>query len=97
MACGVPAIVSTNATSAVRPEADGLVFPTGNVIALKLALRRLCCNPELRRKMGMAARQRAESLRWDLYLANLGRIYRALGEYARTRREEVLQPVMTGF
>jgi glycosyltransferase involved in cell wall biosynthesis len=97
LACGVPAIVSTNATSAVRPDVDGLVFPTGNIIALKLALRRLCCNPELRRQMGMAARQRAESLRWDRYLANLGRIYGALGDYAKTKREEALQPVMTGF
>jgi glycosyltransferase involved in cell wall biosynthesis len=97
LACGVPAIVSTNATSAVRPDLDGLVFPAGNIIALKLALRRLCCNSELRRKMGMAARQRAESLRWDRYLANLGRIYGALGDYARTGREDALQPVMTGF
>jgi hypothetical protein len=47
--------------------------------------------------MGIAARQRAEALRWDLYLTNLGRIYAALGDYAKTGREEALQPVMTGF
>lgn len=98
LACGVPAIVSTNATSAVRSEVEGLVFPVGNVGALKLALQRLCRDSELRRRMGEAARQRAESLRWDRYLANLGVIYGALGDYAESGNAEALHPVLArGF
>ena len=94
LACGVPAIVSSNATSAVRNEVEGIVFPVGNVEALKLAIQRLCANADLRRRMGEAARRRAESLQWDSYLVNLAEIYRALGEYSRTNQAEALQPAL---
>ena len=94
LACGIPAIVSSNATSAVRNEMEGIVFPVGDVEALKKALQRLCGDEQLRRRMGEAARRRAEFLRWDAYSTNLAEIYRALGEYARTHRMETLQPVL---
>jgi glycosyltransferase involved in cell wall biosynthesis len=94
MACGMPAIVSSNATSAVRHEIEGIVFPVGDVEALKTAMQRLCADAGLRRRMGEAARRRAESLRWQNYLENLASIYRALGEYARTQRREALEPAL---
>lgn len=94
LACGVPAIVSTNATSAVRSEVEGMVVPVGNVPALKLALQRLCRDSELRRRMGEAARKRAESLRWERYLTNLGVIYQALGAFAEIGSAEALQPIL---
>jgi glycosyltransferase involved in cell wall biosynthesis len=94
LACGVPAIVSSNATSAVRNDVEGIVFPVGDVEALKNALQRLCGDADLRRRMGEAARRRAEFLRWDTYSKNLAEIYRALGDYARTQRKETLQPVL---
>ena len=94
MACGMPAIVSSNATSAVRHEIEGIVFPVGDVEALKTAMQRLCADAGLRRRMGEAARRRAESLRWQNYLENLAGIYRALGEYARTQRREALEPAL---
>jgi glycosyltransferase involved in cell wall biosynthesis len=98
LACGVPCIVSTNATSAVRTGKEGIVFPVGNIKALRGAIQLLCHEPELRRKMGDAARRRAESLRWDYYLANLGVIYERLCEYSRNRNPDVLQDIVaTGF
>jgi glycosyltransferase involved in cell wall biosynthesis len=98
LACGLPCIVSTNATSAVRSGKEGIVFPVGNIRALKGAIQLLCQEPELRRQMGEAARKRAESLCWDRYLANLGVIYEQLCEYSRSRNPEALQGILAaGF
>jgi glycosyltransferase involved in cell wall biosynthesis len=93
LACGLPCIVSSNATSAVRSGKEGIVFPTGNMTALKGAIQLLCHQPELRRQMSIAARERAESVRWDRYLVNLGIIYQGLCEYSRNRNPEALQSV----
>ena len=85
LACGVPAVVSSNASSAVRHEREGIVVPVGDASALGAAIEHLCHEPELRRQMASAARLRAESLSWDNYLENLAGIYRGLGDYARSR------------
>jgi glycosyltransferase involved in cell wall biosynthesis len=98
LACGVPCIVSTNATSAVRNGKEGIVFPVGDLQALKGAIQLLCHEAGLRRKMGQAARERAEFLSWEQYLAKLGSIYHGLREYSRTRSPEALQRILTlGF
>jgi glycosyltransferase involved in cell wall biosynthesis len=98
LACGLPCIVSSNATSAVRTGKEGIVYPVGDIKALKGAIQLLCREAELRRQMGEAARKRAESLRWDRYLVNLGVIYERLCEYSRNRRPEVLQDILAaGF
>ena len=94
LACGTPCIVSSNATSAVRTGKEGIVFPVGNLQALKGALRLLCREPELRLQMSEAARKRAESLRWERYLVNLGVIYEQLGEYARDRSPASLSSIL---
>jgi glycosyltransferase involved in cell wall biosynthesis len=98
LACGLPCIVSSNATSAVRTGKEGIVFPVGSITALKGAIQLLCQEPELRRQMGVAARERAESLRWDRYLVSLGAIYERLYEYSHNRSQEALQDIVAaGF
>jgi glycosyltransferase involved in cell wall biosynthesis len=91
LACGVPVIVSSNGSSAVRHEREGIVVPPGDSDALRVAIERLCHEPELRMQMGLAARIRAESLCWDNYLISLARIYRGLGDYGRSRHPASLE------
>ena len=91
LACGLPCVVSTNATSAVRSGQDGVVFPVGNVEALKLAIGCLARDPDLRSKMSASARRRALSLKWDRYLVNLAEIYRGLWQHSTTRGPEQVQ------
>jgi glycosyltransferase involved in cell wall biosynthesis len=91
LACGVPVIVSSNGSSAVRHEREGIVVPPGDSDALRAAIERLCHEPELRVQMGLAARARAESLCWDNYLISLARIYRGLGDYRRSRHPATLE------
>ena len=90
LACGVPVIVSSNGSSAVRHEREGLVVPPGDSEALRAAMERLCHERDLRIQMGLAARVRAESLRWDNYLISLARIYGALGDYGRSHHPATL-------
>ena len=57
-ATGIPAIttLSTGARDAVVPEVTGLLIPPGYPEALREALLKLVCNPELRFRMGQASR-----------------------------------------
>lgn len=62
-ACGRP-IVTTDVIGCralVRHEVDGLLVPKGDARALADAIRRLALDPELRRRLGAAARRRVES------------------------------------
>jgi glycosyltransferase involved in cell wall biosynthesis len=82
----------------VRTGKEGLVVPVGDINALRGAIELLCHEPELRRQMAQAARKRAEALRWDCYLLNLGVIYERLGEYSRNRSPEALHGILAaGF
>ena len=65
MACGMP-VVSTNLDTAV-PEVNqngvtGLVVTPADPVALRRALTELVANPDLRRRMGEAARHRARTV-----------------------------------
>ena len=60
------------------------MVPPGDTDALHAAIERLCHDSELRVQMALAARQRAESLRWENYSISLAHIYRALGDYSRS-------------
>ena len=54
--------MTTTATGAVDSVVDdrtGLVVPVDDPVALAAALRRLCLDPALRRRLGVEARQRA--------------------------------------
>ena len=63
MAAGLPVVVSDipGNLEAVEPNVSGLVFPSGNVEALKENLVLLLENPMLARKLGDTARDRASS------------------------------------
>lgn len=63
MACGLPAIVSTNTGAAdlVRSGVDGFVVPTADASALTHALRELADDPERRRRMGRDAHERVRT------------------------------------
>jgi glycosyltransferase involved in cell wall biosynthesis len=60
MACGLPVVVTDagGMREAVRDGVDGFVVPVRDVDAMAEALVKLACDPELRRRMGTAARQR---------------------------------------
>ncbi|MGB8990656.1 MAG: glycosyltransferase family 4 protein [Desulfobaccales bacterium] len=63
MACGLPVICTTNTGGAdlVRPGQDGFVVPIRDVAALKEKILYLYENPEERRRMGEAARERVRT------------------------------------
>ncbi|WP_167586285.1 glycosyltransferase family 4 protein [Kineococcus rubinsiae] len=62
MASGLPVVVTAVGANpdVVRHGVDGFVVPSHDVSALADALERLHDDPELRRRMGTSARQRAE-------------------------------------
>ncbi len=60
-------VVASNITGyrdVVRDGVDGLLTPPGDALALAEALRRLALEPERRRAMAVAARERAERFAW---------------------------------
>jgi len=86
-ACGVPVVTTPVAaiTEAVEHERNGLLVPVGHIEALADALRRLIDDPDLRRRLGQAAREdhaRAYDIRG--YVTRLVNLWRetASTEYA---------------
>lgn len=57
--CAVVAAAAGGPTEIVRPEVDGLLVPPGDPIALAAALDRLIADPDLRARLGAAARHRS--------------------------------------
>jgi glycosyltransferase involved in cell wall biosynthesis len=82
LACGLPCVVSANATSAVRDGVEGYVVPVANTRALGERIAELYASPDLRIRMSRAARQRAEDLSWEAYVERLGNVYLELGRGA---------------
>lgn len=68
MATGIPVITasSTGAADLVKPEAGIVISDAEDVEALAEALQVLASNPDLRNKMGQAARAIAEQHSWKL-------------------------------
>jgi len=67
MAAGVP-VVATDIPGyreVVRPDAEGLLVPPGNAIALAVAVRRILLDPKLAERYGAAGRARAARFSWD--------------------------------
>jgi len=64
MACGLPVIISesTGAKDCVRDGEEGFVVPDRDVEAIRVRLLELYRDPALARRMGRAARRRAEGL-----------------------------------
>lgn len=61
-ACGVPAVASHiyGLTDAVEENVTGLLYPPGDIVALRDCLQRLCGDSALRHKMGTAAHLRVQ-------------------------------------
>jgi glycosyltransferase involved in cell wall biosynthesis len=87
MGCEVP-VVATDAgglPEVVEHEVTGLVVPRGDSGALASAIGRLLDDEELRRRMGLAGRERALRLfDWDRTAEQFEQVYRDLG--ARVER-----------
>jgi glycosyltransferase involved in cell wall biosynthesis len=67
MACGLPVVVTANTgADAVRPGVDGFVVPIRSPEAIAEALERLA-DPELRARMGAAARARSLEYDWSVF------------------------------
>jgi D-inositol-3-phosphate glycosyltransferase len=78
MAHGKPVVASAvgGLLDLVRHGETGLLVPPGDEAALREALRWLLGDPELRRRMGAAARERArEHLSWERATAETLRAY----------------------
>ena len=84
MASGLPVVASavSGIPLAVIDGATGLLVPEGDAGALRNAVAALVADPEARRRMGAAARRRAEAdLTWDA----VGARYREAYELALSR------------
>ncbi|HEX6104654.1 MAG TPA: glycosyltransferase family 4 protein [Gemmatimonadales bacterium] len=85
MGCAVP-VVATDAgglPEVVEHEVTGLVVPRGDAAALAAAIGSLLENPERRRRMGEAGRQRALRLfDWDRTAEQLEEVYWKIGARA---------------
>jgi glycosyltransferase involved in cell wall biosynthesis len=80
MATGLPVVVSDipELTGIVSDEVDGLVVPVDDVEALAAALQRLADDPDLRQRLGTAARESAERRMTGGRIPKLEAFYEAL-------------------
>jgi glycosyltransferase involved in cell wall biosynthesis len=82
MGCEVPVVASDagGLPEVVEHGVTGLIVPRGDSRALAQAIGSLLENPELRRRMGAAGRERALRLfDWDRTAAQLEELYREVG------------------
>lgn len=80
MASGLPVIVSENTfgEDVITDGVDGFVIPIRDADAIAERLRHLHADPELRLRMGQAARTRAEDFSWTRYGERVVAAVRAL-------------------
>ncbi len=78
LACGLPVITTPNTGSVVRDGEEGLLVPPRAVDALAAAIERLRSDEPLHRRMGRAARARAEAFTWEHYEDTLAALYQGL-------------------
>jgi starch synthase len=71
LASGLPVVCTPNTGSVVRDGNEGFIVPVRDVDALVERLRRLARDPDLRARMALAARARAEEFTWTHYGARL--------------------------
>jgi len=71
LAAGLPAIVTHETGSVVRPGVDGFVVAARDADAIAARLRELHGNATLRRQMALMARARAEEFSWPAYRRRL--------------------------
>ncbi|MES2254130.1 MAG: glycosyltransferase family 4 protein [Pseudomonadota bacterium] len=76
-AAGIPVIGARSGgiPELVKDDCTGLLVDQGDVDGLSHAMRRLLLDPELRKRLGAAARQTAISMPWENTVDRLERIY----------------------
>lgn len=72
LASGLPVITTPNSGSVVRDGVDGFIVPIRDIEALKEKILLLYQNKDLRDRMSLQARKRAESFTWQAYRQRLG-------------------------
>jgi glycosyltransferase involved in cell wall biosynthesis len=81
MACGLPIVVTPNGPGeVVRDGVDGFVVPAADAVALAERLRVLAESPDLRARMGAAARERSLAFGWPTYAQRVVELVEALHE-----------------
>lgn len=85
MAAGLPAVATRagGLPEVVRDGVDGFLHPVGDVDAMARSVDRLLASPELRRRMGAAARRRAAAFAEGPVVAAYREIYRDAGALER--------------
>jgi UDP-glucose:(heptosyl)LPS alpha-1,3-glucosyltransferase len=86
MASGVPPVTTRGAGAAdvIANEESGFVLPEPlDVDLLAATLDRLAANPELRHRIGQAAKKRAQSLTWDEHGRKVEAAMRSIAERRR--------------
>lgn len=71
LASGLPVVCTPNTGAVVRDAREGFIVPVRDVDALVERLRLLARDPDLRARMALAARARAEDFTWAHYGARL--------------------------
>lgn len=77
MAAGVPVVCTDipGYREVVRPDAEGLLVPPGNAIALAVAVRRILLDPKLAERYVAAGRSRAARFSWDEVVPRIENAY----------------------
>ena len=78
LASGLPVVTTFNSGSVVRDGIEGYVVPVQDPDAIKEKIESLYYNIPLRKKMGMAARLRAETFSWEAYKERVAGIYKKI-------------------
>lgn len=76
MACGLPLVFTYNCGAVARDGIEGIQVPIRNPDALAEAIERLYQDPDLRRSLGKAGRERAELYTWEAAGERLTAIYK---------------------
>jgi glycosyltransferase involved in cell wall biosynthesis len=77
MASGLPLVYTYNSGAVARDGVEGIQVPIRDPQSIAAAIERLYAEPDLRRKMGCAARKRSEAYTWDHAAQRLLDTYRA--------------------
>ncbi len=80
MVAGLPVVAANEGGPAelITPAVDGLLVPPGDAAALAAALELLAADPDLRRRLGEAARERSRAFTPERAAAELLPVYRAV-------------------
>lgn len=78
LASGLPVVTTFNSGSVVRDGIEGYVVPVQDPDAIKEKIESLYHNIPLRKRMGAAARLRAETFSWEAYKERVASIFKEI-------------------